>query len=114
MTNVSAYIVKPGVSFDGIQPETIMGILVTSDIMKKRGHMDVITAITDGKHMDGSLHYEGLAFDRRTWANEQGEQLPDAEKDALARLFREALGPNWDVVVESTHIHCEFDKRKTS
>lgn len=102
--------IKEGVDFNGIQPETIMGILIVDGIMKREGHISCVTSILDGVHRAGSLHYAGLAFDQRTWANRSGDQLPLAEKERLAQLFRKRLGPGWDVVVESTHIHCECNR----
>ena len=103
--------IKQGVDFNGVQPETIMGMLIVDRIMEQEGHIRCVTAILDGKHKVGSFHYAGLAFDQRTWADAQGTQLPHHEKERLAALFRKLLGPSWDVVVEATHIHCELDAK---
>jgi len=64
----------------------------------------VITAIFDGTHMDGSKHYEGNAFDMRRW------HVGLRVKEFIARL-KTALGPDYDVVNEPTHIHIEYDPK---
>lgn len=102
---------KRGVTFNGVQPECVMGIMVATHVMESLGHTCTVTSIMDGKHLSNSLHYAGLAFDLRTWANDSGEQLPDEKKQLIARSLRQYLGADWDVVVESTHIHCEFDPK---
>ena len=63
------------------------------------GHDLYVTALRDGNHSAGSLHYDGLAFDIRP--------VQGIDDD----LVRGALGPGWDVVNEGTHIHCEFDPK---
>ena len=67
----------------------------------------VITSMNDGVHMRKSLHYENLAFDLRTYyfkGGYQGDEAKEFHKD-----LKEALGPDWDVLLEKTHIHVEFD-----
>ncbi len=64
----------------------------------------VITAIFDGTHMDGSKHYEGNAFDMRRW------HVGLRVKEFIARL-KTALGPDYDVVNEPSHIHIEYDPK---
>jgi hypothetical protein len=72
----------------------------------------VVTSVCDGRHKKGSLHYKGLAFDVRTWANGEGEQLGVDDKEIMAKDYREVLGPDFDVVVESTHIHIEYQPKR--
>lgn len=57
-----------------------------------------ITSIRDGNHSDGSLHYDGLAFDFRPGK-------------AHMLVIKKALGKGWDVVDEGNHIHCEYDPK---
>jgi len=97
-------IIKKGVNVNGVQPETIVGMLLTREVLKKAGIDMVVTSITDGKHRANSLHYAGLAFDIRTW------EMPTREmQETIAQRLRVALGDEWDVVIEETHIHIEFD-----
>lgn len=61
-----------------------------------------ITSGDDGDHMVGSKHYEGLALDFRIRTIEQRLQGP------VAIAVREALGDEYDVVLEATHLHVEY------
>lgn len=64
----------------------------------------VITSANDSKHMDTSLHYKDLAWDLRT------NNLEAGQIEEIARMMRVQLGSDWDIVVEATHLHAEFDK----
>lgn len=111
---------KSGVSFiceatgEVVKPITIEGMMVVSHVyamLDIEGPRAMITSICDGKHKAGSKHYEGLAFDVRTWADSAGNQMTNKEKQLIAEHCRSYLGDDWDVVVEPTHIHIEYDKR---
>lgn len=67
------------------------------------GRECIITSARDGQHSANSLHYVGKAMDIRT------RDQPDAEIQVCASKLRDKLGPDYDVVVESTHIHIEYD-----
>ena len=62
----------------------------------------VVTSARDGKHMTGSLHYEGKAIDTRTWN----------VLDNLVKRIKELLGPDYDVILEKDHVHIEHDPKK--
>lgn len=100
---------KNDVTMAGIKPEAVLAIIAVNGVYKRLSIKHTITSITDGKHSEGSLHYSGFAFDNRTWADDQGSQLSHSEKQFLASELRKALTDEFDVVVESTHIHVEFD-----
>ena len=72
---------------------------------KVAGRQAIVTSVEDGTHSKTSLHYEGRAIDLRTRDLEAGV-IHD-----YASELRGALGPGWDVIVESTHIHIEWDRR---
>jgi hypothetical protein len=57
-----------------------------------------ITSIREGTHSAGSLHSIGDAWDQRA----NGVTVDEIKK---------ALGPSFDVVDESDHIHCEYDPK---
>lgn len=101
--------IKRGVSLNGVQPEIVMAVLVVKGVYERFGYKHTVTSITDGKHSPGSLHYVGLAFDNRTWADDKGTQLTDGAKNDLVAAIQYELGPEWDVVPEPTHIHVELD-----
>lgn len=108
--------VKEGVKLEGITPEALFGVQVVASVFQSHPEFGdlVITSVLDGTHMVNSLHYSGDAFDFRT------RHLSMPEEARLAVLCRDALGPNYDVVVEPTpenptvarHIHVEFQPKE--
>ena len=97
--------IKPGVGVGGLRPETLLAIQVfysCYSVLDKDGEA-VITSCTEGKHGRGSRHYVGLAFDGRT------RNLDDEQKKTLRDMLKECLTDEYDVVLESTHIHVEYD-----
>lgn len=72
------------------------------------GQTLVITCARDGMHSPGSWHYYGYAVDLRTFYFE------DNGKYAAIRLKQilVAYSPYYDVILESTHIHVEYDPKK--
>lgn len=64
-----------------------------------------MTEGTGGKHGVGSLHYVGLAADLRT------SNVPAPFVGVIAVDLRMALGAEYDVVVEETHLHLEFQPK---
>lgn len=94
---------KDGVKINGIKPEMVMGLIVAEGYFRSNGIDEmVVTSVVDGVHGFGSLHYVGYASDVRTW-----EILDDLLPKFTGGLS-EALGPEFDVVLESDHIHIEF------
>lgn len=63
----------------------------------------VITSASDGQHMVGSKHYTGEAIDIRI------HHLEMEDKRKLRAALASVLGPSFDVVWESDHIHVEYD-----
>lgn len=95
--------VKDGVLLFGLQLE-MREVLIEADIVyKKHGQELVVTSTTDGVHSPGSMHPYGYAIDFRTWYFDSEEQIK--VRDELA----DALGDMYDVVLETTHLHVEYD-----
>lgn len=65
------------------------------------------TSVMDGDHKAGSLHYRGRAFDLRV-----RDVVPERRK-AFRDALRRALGPEYDVVLEPSHVHVEWDVKTT-
>jgi hypothetical protein len=84
--------------------ETAMNI---ADSLSKTisGKEAVVTAIFDGKHMVGSKHYEGNAFDMRIYI------YTDKQLKNLLSNLKNNLGPDYDIVHEPSHIHIEYDPK---
>lgn len=98
---------KEGVLIKGIKAETVLGIMLVDSIYRDTIGKNnlVITSISDGQHMKNSKHYSGFAFDIRTI---------DLTEDKKQHLFRELkffLNYEFDVVLEKTHIHIEYDPK---
>lgn len=95
--------VKKGVRIFGIKPELTLGLIIAEGVYLKHGIELVITSVIDSKHGQHSLHYVGYAVDLRT------RDFKDKEEQlAVCRELRDALGNDFDVVLEKDHIHLEF------
>jgi hypothetical protein len=101
--------IKPGVDVEGIQPEVILGATIFADVMWKHGIPTVITSCRDGKHKDGSLHYEGKAVDIRLAS--RFNMSPNIDL-LMLNEGRAALGEQYDLVLEQDHFHLEFDPKR--
>jgi hypothetical protein len=100
--------IKDGVNLTGIKAELLDGLLTAAVVFHVAESVLVVTALTDGTHKIGSLHYRGYAADLRA---------RDIPKDKLAVLLgtmKAALGPKFDVILEVDaqaipHFHLEYD-----
>jgi len=93
---------KPGVNLQDVSWRMFYAAVIAEGVYRKYGAELVITSANDGKHGDKTLHHKGLALDLRTW------NLGGREMQVSAEL-QKALGDEYDVVLESDHIHCEYD-----
>lgn len=97
---------KKGVDITGLQPELVLGLIIAECVYRTVANVDLmVTAVKDGKHMTGSLHYKGLAADLRS------KDVPEAVLPALVSTLQSSLGDQFDVVFEANHIHIEFDPK---
>lgn len=96
---------KEGVEISLMAPALLDAILKAFAAYHDAGEEFFITSLTDGRHMIGSLHYKGLAFDIRIW------NLKHKTAQQMAELLKAILGPGHDVVVEKDHIHVEVDPK---
>jgi hypothetical protein len=97
---------KKGVDVFGICPELVFGMLIVNQSFEEFNAECVLTSVTDGKHSPRSLHYKGMAFDCRT------RDLAHGVADAIVDDIRAHLPQDWDVVLESTHLHIEYDRKR--
>lgn len=102
---------KGGVKLTDLQPMTVCGMVVVQNQYERTGAELVITSCNDSQHSTSSRHYKGLAFDCRTKGVMAREMV-----QPLAISIREALGAEWDVILEdwnedNEHIHVEYDPK---
>lgn len=100
---------KTGVRLTDLAPQIVLAYVIVKDIFASRFLPCVITSANDSRHGANSWHYKGRALDFRT----KYAALNGHEAELLAEI-REALGDEFDVVLESVgteneHIHIEYD-----
>lgn len=86
-------------------PGVVKIMLVAEDVYDDFGQEAVVTSLMDGKHKHNSKHYTGEAVDLRTF------YFSTEEKEEVANILSDELGSDYDVVLESDHIHCEYDPK---
>lgn len=94
---------KDSVKASGVQPEALLAMVVAAELMRRLGYELTITSLLDGVHKSGSKHYDGKAFDMRTF------DLPEGMAATVRNKLEQALGPEFDVVLEHDHVHVEFE-----
>lgn len=92
---------KPGVRLGGMRPELVPALIAAAEVFPDF----IVTSVTDGVHGERSFHYSGLAFDART------RDLSAGEAEAITERLRDALSACYDVVLESDHLHVEYDPK---
>lgn len=97
--------VKSGVRFLGPLKPTTQAIINAANLSFGQYGLDaIITSAADGKHMARSKHYTGDALDFRRWnADAKGVTV------SVLRSLKDLLGSDYDIVLESTHFHVEYD-----
>ena len=99
--------IKPGVDLRGLVPQMVLAYCIAQAIYQDQAGVScVITSGGDGTHGPNSLHYKGKALDLRT-----NNLRPDQVHPVYVAL-KAALGAQYDVVLEATHVHCEFDPKE--
>ena len=94
---------KPGVRVLGLKPELLIAIMVADSVFLPDEL--VLTSVTEGRHSSGSAHYTGMAFDARI------RDVGESRAKQIARSIGKHLGGDYDVVLEETHLHVEFDPK---
>ena len=96
--------VKKGASLYGLHPMMQIANVEAASIWDDFGQELVITAGGEIRSGGFSLHSNFRACDYRT------RYFPNINvTHQVADRLRSALGGDYDVVVESDHIHCEYD-----
>ena len=72
----------------------------------------VITSLRDSKHSDHSKHYGGPLGDIRCQALDiRSRNLNPAEQRVAIHQLKHYLGKAYDIILESNHIHIEYDPK---
>jgi hypothetical protein len=97
--------IKAGVDLRGLAPQMAVAYTIAQRVYSEQaGVACVITSASDGKHGPNSLHYQGKALDLRT------RTLRPEQVHPVFMALKDALHPGgFDVVLETDHIHVEFD-----
>ena len=95
------------INFANLQPQILIALQVAERVFNSFGKDCIITSANDGKHSQRSLHYAGAAIDLRTRHLASQEQAKD-----IASAIQGALNQDFDVVLESTHIHIEYQPKR--
>lgn len=95
--------IKQGVKVGNIKPVMVFAALICQSVFDEANQAFTITSVSDGRHKSTSLHAFGLAFDIRT------RDLRGVLPFTIASRLQEALGSEFDVVVEPDHIHVEYN-----
>jgi hypothetical protein len=98
---------KRGVGVLGLSNAIILGDGIVSRIFNTMGFESIITSGTEDpeNHKRSSEHKKGDALDYRT------RHVSMTKHQALATQIRNALGKDFDVILESNHIHVEYDPK---
>jgi hypothetical protein len=97
---------KSGVDLRGLKPQMAVAYTIACEVYADHMSHCVITSASDGKHGANSLHYQGLALDLRT------RDLPEDMTQTIYSELKDALGEQFDVVLEDDHLHIEFDVKE--
>jgi hypothetical protein len=98
---------KDGVILAGLDFRMRKALIVADSVYRSYGRELVITSGLDGVHSARSLHYYGLAIDCRTNYFTDNQTILRVAKD-----IQKNLPIIYNVVVELTHIHIEYDVTK--
>ena len=97
---------KKGVKLTDLKSQIVFALINLNEIWALYFERDLwVTSVDDSVHGKGSLHPDGFALDIRT------RDLSDLDKDLAVRKIKEILGEEFDVVLESDHIHIEYDPK---
>jgi len=97
--------IKNGVDLLGVSPQMVIAYVIAQKVYTDRGYDCIITSAVDGRHERHSHHRKGCAIDLRI-NNIPADILPE-----IVAKIKNALGMQFQVILESDHIHLEFDPR---
>jgi len=94
-------LVKLGVDISRLSRECRRSLKKVDALFAALRSEAVVTSTYEGNHSPSSLHYANAAYDIRL--------APDSVSGFVK--LREALGKDFDVVLEGDHYHVEYDPK---
>lgn len=102
---------KSNVKLRGLRPEMIVAYMVTASVYADHDYPLIITSANDSGHGHGSLHFQGAALDYRI-ADPAGKwAIPKMELEIMVNEIKERLNGEFDTILESNHIHQEYQPK---
>jgi len=115
--------IKPGADIRFLRWELVRYLPQMEAIFRfhEPAYIFTITSGRDGEHSRNSKHYKDGAIDVRRWypATSAGPNIPAGpvqhvqltteQLNAIVSDLHQLLGDDFDIVLERTHIHIEFD-----
>jgi len=81
----------------------VPALIICCDFFNSIKKEIIITSGNEGIHKKGSKHYDGEAFDIRTY------HLSKSEISQFQSYFRKRCDSCFDLVIEKDHAHIEYD-----
>jgi len=97
------------VSLNNLQPQIVLALIVASEVYNEHDVELVVTSANDSTHSGTSLHYSGSAVDLRTYSLVDRGIDPRGVRDSISSK----LNVDFDVILESDHIHLEYQPRRS-
>lgn len=111
------------VKLDHLAPQIVLGLAIFDQLVDETfpagslASRTVVTCGSNGKHFaPNSLHPKGAAVDIRSHDHFRGEEWRKRQLDDFAAKVRQALGPDFDLILEdlggeNEHWHLEYDPK---
>lgn len=93
-------LIKAGVDISRLNRQIRRALRFVSDIFEGHGQEVIVTSTFEGNHGSGSLHYADDAIDIRH---------PSPVIYGIIDKIRTSVGPDFDVVDRTDHVHIEYD-----
>lgn len=95
-------LIKLGVDISRLNRPIRRTLTPVENIFLKYDDEGVITSTYEGNHMPSSLHYNNDAYDIGR---------PEKHTVLIVQEIKDRLGRHFDVVLESDHVHIEYDPK---
>lgn len=96
--------IRSNVRLAGLCPQLVLGLIVVERLSYNEGLDFVISSVTDGLHSWKSLHYVGHAVDI---------VFDQPVGPSFLMALKKSLGSEYDVVNESSHVHIEYQPKRS-